>query len=49
MVRKRISGVVSLDFEKNVRKMFPHKSLFHATKELNKTLEEMLFGSKKKR
>lgn len=35
-------------FEKNVRKKFPYKSMYEITKELNKLLEDMIYGKKKR-
>lgn len=35
-------------FEKNAKKLFPNKSMLEVTKELNKILEEMLYGKKKR-
>lgn len=48
-MRKRKQGVIATDFEQTARQMFPHRSLFQVTKEVNKILEGILFDSKKKR
>ena len=42
---KRIS--VFKPFEENARKQFPYKSMYQITKELNKMLEDMIYGTKK--
>lgn len=40
------NGKISKQFEKNLRKLYPYRSLYKATKELNKVLEEMIYGVK---
>ena len=35
-------------FEKNAKKIFPYKSMLEVTKELNKILEEMIYGKQKR-
>jgi len=38
---------ISKQFEDNLKKLYPYRSLYDATKELNKKIEEMLYGTKK--
>lgn len=33
------------DFERNLRKRFPYKSMYQITKELNDVLEKMIYGA----
>lgn len=35
------------DFDKTTRKAFPNKSMYQITKELNKLLENVIYGKKK--
>ncbi len=35
-------------FEKNAKRLYPYKSMLDITKELNKILEEALYGRKKR-
>lgn len=35
-------------FEENAKKIFPNKSMVDVTKELNKILEEFIYGRKKR-
>lgn len=34
-------------FEKNAKRLFPNKSMLNITKEINKILEEMIYGKKR--
>ncbi len=36
-------------FEDTAKKLFPHKSMSEVTKEINKILEEIVYGKKQKR
>ena len=38
---------IFIPFEKNAQKLFPHKSMLDVTKELNKILEEFIYGKPK--
>jgi len=35
-------------FEKNAKRLFPYKSMLNVTKEINKILEEMIYGKQKR-
>ena len=45
MANKDIKNGVAISktFEKNLRKLYPYKSIYKATKELNKVLEKMIY------
>lgn len=50
MTIRRKLAQIDIEFEKNARKAFPnHRSMVEITKELNKLLEEAIYGYKKKR
>jgi len=49
MVIKRKQACISCEFEKNARRAFPnYKSMYEITKELNKLLEQAIYGKKKR-
>lgn len=40
---------ISTSFERSARKVYPYKSMYQITKELNKLLENVLYETKKKK
>lgn len=40
-------SIICSDFERNARKKYPYKSMYQITKELNKMLEDLLYGKKR--
>lgn len=48
MVTKSKLACISKQFEQNAKKVFPnYKSMYEITKELNKLLEEAIYGKKR--
>lgn len=42
-------GRINKEFASNMKKLYPHRTMTDATRELNKVLEDILYGKKRKR